>query len=75
MTHKLYTLNDHKAAQELTFRHPMAVTTAIAFQTGGVYPVCPQCGISMEREYQNFCDRCGQRLDWKNFDRVSVMSK
>ena len=43
---------------ELAFRRPMAVTEALRFRTGGSYPVCPRCGVTMEREYQNFCDRC-----------------
>lgn len=29
------------------------------------YPVCPRCKRTFEREYQKFCDRCGQRLAWK----------
>lgn len=24
------------------------------------YYVCPRCGITMEREFMNFCDHCGQ---------------
>lgn len=52
------------------FRTPMAVTQARWFRTDGTYPVCPQCGISLEREYQRFCDRCGQRLEWKDYERM-----
>lgn len=26
----------------------------------------------MEREYQLFCDRCGQRLNWSGFDDCEV---
>ena len=29
-----------------------------------VFPVCPACGVAVERDRQNYCDRCGQRLDW-----------
>lgn len=60
---------------ELAFRRPMAVTEALRFRTGGTYPVCPRCGVTMEREYQNFCDRCGQRLEWSRFDRATVVTK
>ena len=60
---------------ELSFRRPMAVTEALRFRTGGSYPVCPRCGVTMEREYQNFCDRCGQRLEWSRFDRAAVVTK
>ena len=48
----------------------MAVLQVRCFQQQGravVYPVCPRCGITMEREYQHFCDRCGQQLDWSAF--------
>ena len=55
---------------ELAFRRPMAVTEALRFRTGGT-----RCGVTMEREYQNFCDRCGQRLEWSRFDRAAVVTK
>ena len=29
-----------------------------------IYPLCPSCRRELEREYQNYCDRCGQRLLW-----------
>ena len=51
------------------FRFPMPVTEVMVFETvhgkTGYY-VCPRCKITMEREYASFCDRCGQRLHWKN---------
>ena len=37
------------------------------------YPVCPGCGCTLEREYQNYCDRCGQRLDWDNYDHAAII--
>jgi len=58
---------------ELSFRRPMKVTQVRMFQFDGAYPVCPQCSITLEREYQRFCDRCGQRLDWKHYGRARVI--
>ena len=55
---------------EMAFREPMPVTHIRCFRyLSGVtgFPVCPQCGKTMEREYQPYCDRCGQCLDWDNF--------
>lgn len=52
---------------ELGFRQALPVTEVRLFRDGWTYPVCPRCKITMEREYQNFCDRCGQRLDWSRF--------
>lgn len=69
------TSSDQHRLAELRFRQPMAVREVLAFRTGDSYPVCPQCGITMEREYQHFCDRCGQRLDWVDFRHAQILVK
>ena len=56
--------------EELKYRIPQAVTKAQVYRCQGGeigYPVCPRCGVTLEREYQRYCDRCGQKLDWSNF--------
>ena len=61
---------------QLTYRQPMPVLQIRCFCFSGRtigYPVCPRCGISMEREYQCFCDRCGQQLDWGSFKDASLI--
>lgn len=58
---------------EMSFRVPMPVAQIRLFHPDGAFPVCPQCGISMEREYQNFCEYCGQRLDWKRYKKAQVV--
>jgi len=61
---------------EIAFREPMAVTCIRCFRCSygfTSFPVCPQCGTTMEREYQPFCDRCGQRLDWNNFSEATIL--
>lgn len=58
-----------------SFRKPMAVTQVVAYRTGDTYPLCPRCGIAMEREYQNYCDRCGQRLGWNAFHRAVILTR
>ena len=54
------------------YRKPMLVTEwrAVGKEVGysirpALYPVCPRCDSTFEREYQQFCDRCGQRLGWR----------
>lgn len=37
------------------------------------FPVCPNCSLTMEREYQNYCDRCGQKLDWTGFSKIKII--
>ena len=52
-----------------TYRRPMRVTEFIlykgTFGTESAFYLCPRCDITLEREYQSYCDRCGQRLNWK----------
>lgn len=52
--------------REMSFRKPISVMQSHCFHflhglTG--FPVRPQCGRTMEREYQPYCDLCGQCLD------------
>ena len=46
------------------YRVPMEVTRILKLKNGDLYPVCPRCRITVDREYMKFCDRCGQRLGW-----------
>lgn len=51
-----------------TYRIPMPVTEIHIYWDQCSYPLCPQCKITMVREYQRFCDRCVQQLDWSKFE-------
>ena len=54
-----------RRAGEDGYRRSMPVCRLRRYQGEDVYyPVCPRCGSTMEREYQSYCDRCGQRLSW-----------
>lgn len=39
------------------------------------YPVCPKCFANIDREYQNYCSSCGQKLSWEKYDRAVSLSK
>ncbi len=39
----------------------------------GGFPICPNCKRTIEHEFQSFCDRCGQRLGWKEFKSAEVV--
>lgn len=56
------------------YRKAMPVTEIRRFQGGCAYPVCPRCGITLEREYQAYCDRCGQRLNWRSLHKAKIVS-
>lgn len=53
----------------LSYRLPMLVTEIFIYCDRYEYPVCPRCKTTLEREYQFFCDRCGQALDWKKYGK------
>lgn len=59
----------------LRYRRPMPVRELARYRSGDTYPICPQCGSAMEREYQNYCDRCGQMLGWKQLGRARVVQR
>lgn len=59
-----------------SFRIPMPVTELKVFpdcRGRPAYYVCPQCGLTMEREFMAFCDRCGQRLDWRSYRNAKIV--
>ena len=53
-----------------TFRIPKPVTKVRIFSDRNLYAVCPRCNISMEYEYQLYCNRCGQHLEWSKYDEA-----
>ena len=57
-----------------TYRIPMRVEEIHLFRGEDAYPVCPRCHLTMEREYQSYCDRCGQVLSWKGYSKARVVS-
>lgn len=59
-------------AQQL-YRLPMRVNRILVYESGAAYPVCPQCERTLDREYQSFCDRCGQRLSWEKLKCASIV--
>lgn len=62
--------------QELDFRICRPVTAVQCLRLNNrmtSFPICPKCGCTFEREYQSFCDRCGQRLDWSDFEKAVLV--
>lgn len=59
--------------QSLKKSLPKTVTEAIVFPNNNAYWICPNCKCSFEREYQSYCDRCGQRLKWIALRKVKYI--
>ena len=56
-----------------SYRQPMNVTEIHLCGDSTAYPVCPRCRITIEREYQAYCDRCGQALSWKAYHKAIIV--
>lgn len=56
-----------------TYRISMPITEIHVYWNYNSYSVCPRCKATMEREYQAFCDRCGQRIDWSRYEDAEVV--
>lgn len=37
------------------------------------YYLCPRCAVTLDREFQNYCDRCGQKLDWSGYRKARLI--
>ena len=60
----------------LSYRTPMSISELMEFPYGWsttTYFICPRCGVTLEREYQSFCDRCGQHLDWRSCQDAKII--
>lgn len=57
-------------AEIVSYRFPRPVIKVLLLPNNDSFPLCPRCGISLEREYMTFCDRCGQHLAWNLFPLV-----
>lgn len=50
-----------------------AVDEALVYNDGETYWICPNCKTSFEREYQKYCDRCGQKLEWPDLNKIKYI--
>ena len=59
-----------------SYRNGMLVNEVMVFETWfgktGYY-VCPCCKITLDREFISFCDRCGQKLDWRYYRKAKIV--
>lgn len=56
-----------------SYRRKMAVAEMMLFPDQTAYAVCPRCHVTLEREYVDFCDRCGQHLAWENYAQAKLV--
>lgn len=62
-----------KAREALAYRKAAKIKKIAVFRNGESFPVCPHCRETLEREYQSYCDRCGQRLKWTKYHKAKLV--
>lgn len=67
-------MTGQEIAEQLSYREDMEVTEYKSYLRDpnviyDIYPVCPRCKETFEREYQQYCDRCGQKLAWNKYGK------
>lgn len=61
------------SAEAQSYRLPLLITEMIIFRDGYGYYVCPRCHVTLDREFVNYCDRCGQKLGWAKYKKVKYI--
>ena len=49
------------------------ITEAVVYYDRSAYFRCPNCKATLERDFQLYCDRCGQKLTWPSFQKVKYI--
>ena len=49
------------------------ITEAVVYYDRSAYFRCPNCKISLERDFQQYCDRCGQKLKWPSLEKIKYI--
>lgn len=50
--------------EQLAFRMPRRIRTIVRGTDGYSTFYCPSCNTPIPRDFQEFCNSCGQHLDW-----------
>ena len=62
-----------------SYRFPIPVTEVFYYVDSlagpTTYPICPRCHTTISREFQSFCDRCGQALNWEGLKQAVIRVK
>jgi len=54
------------------YRLKAHISEVMMLSDGGYY-ICPRCKVTLERDFQDYCDRCGQHLDWTECRKAKVI--
>lgn len=62
--------------KELLYRKAKQINTINYLKSEAfLAPLCPTCRAPIFIEYINFCPNCGQKLSWKDYDKIEITVK
>lgn len=67
-------MNKENILLKLSYRKPMLITSGVVHRDDSLYAKCPRCNGNIERDYQAYCDVCGQCLDWSDLDNINIVN-
>ena len=76
MSRELIDYSPALAKEASAYRIPMKVVAVRRYPSNPelfTYPLCPRCDLPMDREYQNYCEHCGQALSWSQLNKAEVV--
>ena len=68
--------SDYDILEALRRAQPMLVLQRMAFPSPdgiSLFPVCPACKLTFDRDFQTCCDHCGQLLDWSRYSDAQII--
>lgn len=59
--------SDQRLFSEVCYRIELPVRQRVYYANTDVYPRCPRCGHALDREFMDYCNCCGQKLNWDEY--------
>lgn len=50
-----------------TYRRSMEVLQIRVYRKNDAYAIFPRCHSCIDREYINYCNKCGQKMSWNSY--------
>ncbi len=67
---------DMEVIEALRRAQPLPVVRRMAFLSSdgySLFPICPACNCTFDRDFQAYCDHCGQCLDWSHYEDAHII--
>lgn len=61
------------AQEAVSYRTKLPVKEIYLYEKeDSIYPLCPRCKETIDRDYVKYCSCCGQRLQWTDWTKAPI---